>query len=49
MDTATPPVASIGIHIGKGIFHIVGFGADGKVAFRRGLHARDVARVQASV
>ena len=34
MDTATQ-AASIGIDIGKEVFHIVGFGADGKIAFRR--------------
>jgi transposase len=28
-------LASIGIDIGKDIFHVVGFGADGKIAFRR--------------
>ena len=27
--------ASIGIDIGKEVFHLVGFGADGKIAFRR--------------
>jgi hypothetical protein len=35
MDTTTPPFAPIGIDIGKEIFHIVGFGTDGKIAFRR--------------
>jgi transposase len=35
MDTTTPPLASIGIDIGKEVFHIVGFGVDGKIAFRR--------------
>ena len=35
MDTTTRPLASIGIDIGKEVFHIVGFGADGKIAFRR--------------
>jgi transposase len=35
MDTTTPPFASIGIDIGKEVFHIVGFGTDGKIAFRR--------------
>ena len=33
--TTTPALASIGIDIGKEVFHIVGFGADGKIAFRR--------------
>jgi transposase len=35
MDTTTPAFASIGIDIGKEVFHIVGFGTDGKIAFRR--------------
>jgi transposase len=35
MDTATAPVASIGIDIGKDVFHVVGFGKNGKIAFRR--------------
>jgi transposase len=35
MDTTTPPLASIGIDIGKEVFHIVGLSADGKIAFRR--------------
>ena len=34
MDTTTPHLISIGIDIGKEVFHIVGFGADGKIAFR---------------
>jgi transposase len=34
MDTTTP-LASIGIDIGKEVFHIVGFSADGTIAFRR--------------
>src|SRR5262245_48490296 len=34
MDTTTP-LASIGIDIGKEVFHVVGFGTDGKIAFRR--------------
>jgi transposase len=33
--TTTPALVSIGIDIGKEVFHIVGFGADGKIAFRR--------------
>ena len=32
-NTASPTV--IGIDIGKEVFHLVGFGADGKIAFRR--------------
>ena len=31
----TAPLASIGIEIGKEVFHVVGFGNDGKIAFRR--------------
>jgi transposase len=35
MDTTTLPLASIGIDIGKEVFHVVGFDTDGKIAFRR--------------
>jgi transposase len=35
MDTIVSPLASVGIDIGKEVFHLVGFGADGKIAFRR--------------
>ena len=35
MDTTTPTFASIGIDIGKEVFHVVGFGVDGKIVFRR--------------
>ena len=35
MDTTTPPLASIGIDIGKEVFHIVGFSTDGKIVLRR--------------
>ena len=34
MDT-TSPLASLGVDIGKEVFHLVGFGTDGKIAFRR--------------
>jgi transposase len=34
MDTTSAPLASIGIDIGKDVFHLVGFGTDGKIAFR---------------
>ena len=34
MDTSAP-LASIGIDIGKEVFHVVGFGTDRKIAFRR--------------
>ncbi len=35
MDTAVAPLASIGVDIGKEVFHLVGFDTDGKIAFRR--------------
>jgi transposase len=35
MDNTTAPLASIGIDIGKEVFHIVGFSTDGSIAFRR--------------
>src|SRR3954447_7736753 len=35
MDTTVQPPTSIGIDIGKEVFHVVGFGTDGKIAFRR--------------
>ena len=34
MDTTARPLSSIGIDIGKEVFHVVGFGTDGKIAFR---------------
>jgi hypothetical protein len=34
IDTGAAPLASIGIDIGKEVFHLVGLGADGKIAFR---------------
>jgi Transposase len=34
MDTTVAPLASIGVDIGKEVFHLVGFGTDGKIAFR---------------
>lgn len=34
-DLNTAPLASIGIDIGKDIFHVVGLGTDGKIVFRR--------------
>jgi transposase len=34
-ETRTAPVAVIGVDIGKDVFHLVGFGADGKIAFRK--------------
>ena len=35
MDTSTASLASIGIDIGKEVFHLVGFGTDGRITFRR--------------
>jgi transposase len=35
MDTNIPLLASIGIDIGREVFHIVGFSTDGRIAFRR--------------
>ena len=35
MDATTLRLASIGIDIGKEVFHIVGFSADGTITFRR--------------
>jgi transposase len=34
-QNATPVLTTIGVEIGKDVFHIVGFGADGKIALRR--------------
>jgi transposase len=31
----TTPLAVIGVDISKEVFHLVGLGADGKIAFRR--------------
>ena len=33
-DTKIPALASVGIDIGKEVFHVVGFSADGKIALR---------------
>jgi hypothetical protein len=35
MESNTASVAVIGVDIGKDVFHLVGLGADGKIAFRR--------------
>jgi transposase len=35
MHTTVAALASIGVDIGKEVFHLVGFGTDGKIAFRR--------------
>ena len=31
MDTTVAPLASIGVDIGKDVFHLVGFGTHGKI------------------
>jgi transposase len=33
-NTNIPALASVGIDIGKEVFHVVGYGSDGKIAFR---------------
>jgi hypothetical protein len=38
-ETNTTSLAVIGVDIGKEVFHLVGFGADGKIAFRRKIGA----------
>src|SRR6202035_3968981 len=35
MESNTASLAVIGVDIGKEVFHLVGLGADGKIAFRR--------------
>ena len=35
MEFDTASLAVIGVDIGKDVFHLVGFGADGKIAFRK--------------
>ena len=34
-ETTTPALTFVGIDIGKDVFHVVGFGPDGKIAFRK--------------
>jgi hypothetical protein len=34
-DSNTASLAVVGVDIGKEVFHIVGLGVDGKIAFRR--------------
>jgi hypothetical protein len=43
-ETTAAPLAVIGVDIGKEVFHLVGFGADGKIAFRKKI--RRLNRVQ---
>jgi hypothetical protein len=35
MESNTSPPTIVGADIGKDVFHLVGFGAGGKIAFRR--------------
>ena len=35
MESKMPSPVVIGVDIGKEVFHLVGFTADGKIAFRR--------------
>jgi transposase len=37
MDTTVLPLSSIGIDIGKEVFHVVDFSTDGRIAFRRNI------------
>ena len=37
MESNQASLAVIGIDIGKEVFHIVGLGVDGKIAFRRNI------------
>src|SRR4051794_12724952 len=41
-ETTAAPLAGIGIDIGKEVFHLVGFGADGKIAFRKKIRRLDL-------
>lgn len=42
MDNTATPFASIGIDIGKDVFHLVGFSTDGRIAFRRKIKRLDL-------
>jgi hypothetical protein len=44
-EATTAPLAVIGIDIGKDVFHLVGFGVDGKIAFRRRIRRLDLKEV----
>jgi hypothetical protein len=51
MESNTACLAVIGVDIGKEVFHLVGLGIDGKIAFRRKIgwlsktHSRSCRRV----
>jgi len=41
-ETTAAPLAVIGVDIGKEVFHLVGFGTDGKIAFRKKIRRLDL-------
>ena len=41
-ETTAAPLAVIGVAIGKEVFHLVGFGTDGKIAFRKKIRRLDL-------
>jgi hypothetical protein len=41
-ETTAAPLAIIGLDIGKDVFHLVGFGVDGKIAFRSRIRRLDL-------
>ena len=41
-ETTAAPLAVIGVDIGKEVFHLVGFGADGTIAFRKKITRLDL-------
>src|SRR3954451_1709648 len=41
-ETTAAPLAVLGVDIGKEIFRLVGFGADGKIAFRKKIRRLDL-------
>ena len=45
MESNTSSVVVIGVDIGKEVFHLVGFGVDGKIAFRRRIRQLDLKEV----
>jgi transposase len=41
-EITAAPLAVIGVDIGKEVFHLVGFGADGRIAFRKKIRRLDL-------
>src|SRR3954451_2761686 len=41
-ESTAAPLTVIGVDIGKEVFHLVGFGADGKIAFRKKIRRLDL-------